>query len=336
MLERKDIDVVAIATHPGWHALISIAAMEAGKDVLCEKPMTRFIAEGRAVAEAEKRYGRIFQVGTYGRFGANRQIHKIMASGLLKQCQAVVFRRGGFKVKEWSGKVKAKPQPVPKPGLGHVLRAGTAAALFPRIASAAPTAATGTTKGAACPTWPSITSMASTTSTPRTSPARSKSRPYAPPVHPEACGLWGWVEMKYADGLTLVLESGEWGKTYDRKQEPRGGEPANDLSEEDQQEARRDARSRSRWSSFPEAVKHAQAGRRQRRGGASRGHDLPPGQHRHPLRTQAPLRPGQGADHRRRRGQPAGLPAHAGPVAAVSIVRVRICDDLTSFRFERT
>jgi predicted dehydrogenase len=48
ILDRKDIDVVAIATPPHWHALISIAAMEAGKDVLCEKPMTRFIGEGRA------------------------------------------------------------------------------------------------------------------------------------------------------------------------------------------------------------------------------------------------------------------------------------------------
>ena len=52
LLERDDIDVVAIATPPGWHALISIAAMEAGKDVVCEKPMCRFISEGRAVAEA--------------------------------------------------------------------------------------------------------------------------------------------------------------------------------------------------------------------------------------------------------------------------------------------
>ncbi|NQT38332.1 MAG: Gfo/Idh/MocA family oxidoreductase, partial [Planctomycetes bacterium] len=50
VLDRKDIDVVAIATPPHWHALISIAAMQAGKDVVCEKPMTRFIAEGRAVA----------------------------------------------------------------------------------------------------------------------------------------------------------------------------------------------------------------------------------------------------------------------------------------------
>ncbi|MHC4435332.1 MAG: Gfo/Idh/MocA family protein, partial [Planctomycetota bacterium] len=94
VLERKDIDVVAIATPPHWHALISIAAMEAGKDVLCEKPMTRFIAEGRAVAEAEKRYNRIFQVGTFGRFGRSKdprsiEIHKIMASGLLRDCQGV-------------------------------------------------------------------------------------------------------------------------------------------------------------------------------------------------------------------------------------------------------
>jgi myo-inositol 2-dehydrogenase / D-chiro-inositol 1-dehydrogenase len=113
VLERKDIDVVAIATHPGWHALISIAAMEAGKDVLCEKPMCRFIAEGRAVAEAEKRFGRIWQVGTYGRFGANRKIRKIFESGLLKQCDTVLIQRGGVKVKQWSGKVKYQVQSVP-------------------------------------------------------------------------------------------------------------------------------------------------------------------------------------------------------------------------------
>jgi hypothetical protein len=40
---------------------------------------------------------------------------------------------------------------------------------------------------------------------------------YAPPAHPEACGMWGWVELKYADGLTLVLNSGEWGEPYNRK-----------------------------------------------------------------------------------------------------------------------
>jgi hypothetical protein len=41
----------------------------------------------------------------------------------------------------------------------------------------------------------------------------------APPAHPEACGPWNWVEMKYADSFTIVLDgSSEWGKPYDRKQ----------------------------------------------------------------------------------------------------------------------
>ena len=40
--------------------------------------------------------------------------------------------------------------------------------------------------------------------------------PYAPPQDLQAVGLWGWVELKYADGFTLVLDSGEWGDKYDR------------------------------------------------------------------------------------------------------------------------
>jgi hypothetical protein len=66
VLDRKDIDHVAIATPPHWHALISIAAAEAGKDVMCEKPLTHSIGEGRAVVNAFNRYGRILQVCTFG------------------------------------------------------------------------------------------------------------------------------------------------------------------------------------------------------------------------------------------------------------------------------
>jgi predicted dehydrogenase len=39
------------------------------------------------------------------------------------------------------------------------------------------------------------------------------------PQHPEACGVWAWVELKYADGMTLVLEGQKWGPRYDRKKE---------------------------------------------------------------------------------------------------------------------
>jgi len=222
VLERKDIDVVAIATPPHWHALISIAAMEAGKDVLCEKPMTRFIAEGRAVAEASKRYGRIFQIGTFGRFSASRDpklvlTRKIMKSGLLKPCEAVVIKRGNLKVKEWSGLVNAKPQPVPA-NLDWDLYVGPSP-----MKPYHPHRFGGTHRGywdyeggGRCDmgqhyldpfTW--------TYGKDDTAPVEIE--PHAPPAHPEACGMWGWVELKYADGFTLVFDSDEWGKPYDRR-----------------------------------------------------------------------------------------------------------------------
>jgi hypothetical protein len=64
LAERNDIDGVLIATGDHWHALASILAMRAGKDVYCEKPSSMTIAEGQAVVETAKRYGRIYQTGT--------------------------------------------------------------------------------------------------------------------------------------------------------------------------------------------------------------------------------------------------------------------------------
>jgi hypothetical protein len=61
---RTDIDAVLIATGDRWHALASIWAMRAGKDVYSEKPSAMTIAEGRAVVETARRYGRVYQTGT--------------------------------------------------------------------------------------------------------------------------------------------------------------------------------------------------------------------------------------------------------------------------------
>jgi len=63
LLERKDIDAVCIATPDHWHAIQTILACEAGKDVYVEKPLTVTIAEGRRMVEAAKRTGRVVQVG---------------------------------------------------------------------------------------------------------------------------------------------------------------------------------------------------------------------------------------------------------------------------------
>jgi len=236
VVERKDIDLVAIATPPHWHALITIAAMEAGKDVLCEKPLTRFIAEGRAVVEAERRYSRIFQVGTYGRFRDSRNpahilTHKIMASGLLKKCQGVHIKRGGLKVRRWSGIVNAKPQPVPK-NLDWDMYCGPSP-----LRPYHPHRTGGTHRGYWDYEGGGMADMGQhhfdpvqwTWAKDDTSPVEVEA--YAPPAHPECCGMWGWAELKYADGLTFVLESREWGKPYDRKQER--GVSLSDLSEED-------------------------------------------------------------------------------------------------------
>lgn len=239
VLDRHDIDIVLIATPPHWHALISIAAAEAGKDVLCEKPLTRFIAEGRAVVEAFKRYDRILQVGTFGRFRASAnpaavETHKIMRSGLLKACPGVHVQRGGFKVKEWSGPPNLRPEPIPahldwdmyvgpspmKPFVGE--RVGGTHRRFWDYEGG----------GLADMGQHYLDPVQWTYAKDDTSPVEIEA--FAPPAHPEVTGMWGWVEMRYADGFTLVLDSGEWGSPYDRK-EPRGVSLA-DLTETDRRE----------------------------------------------------------------------------------------------------
>ncbi|UCD52725.1 MAG: Gfo/Idh/MocA family oxidoreductase [Phycisphaerales bacterium] len=63
LAERTDVDAVLIATGDRWHALTSILALRAGKDVYCEKPACLTMAQGRAVAETARRYGRVYQTG---------------------------------------------------------------------------------------------------------------------------------------------------------------------------------------------------------------------------------------------------------------------------------
>jgi len=63
LAERTDVDAVLIATGDRWHALASVWAMRAGKDVYCEKPACLTMAQGQMVVETARRYGRIYQTG---------------------------------------------------------------------------------------------------------------------------------------------------------------------------------------------------------------------------------------------------------------------------------
>ncbi len=74
MLEAKDVDAVVVATPDHWHALPSIHACQAGKDVYCEKPLTLTVREGQVMVEAARKHERVFQVGTQRRSSAEHRI----------------------------------------------------------------------------------------------------------------------------------------------------------------------------------------------------------------------------------------------------------------------
>jgi len=78
ILDRKDVDVVLVATPDHWHALPTVLACQAGKDVYVEKPLAKTIDEGRAMVEAARRHQRVVQMGSQW-----RSCEHIMAAGEL-------------------------------------------------------------------------------------------------------------------------------------------------------------------------------------------------------------------------------------------------------------
>ncbi len=216
VLARPDIDVVHIATPPHWHALMSIMAAEAGKDVWCEKPMTRTIGEGRKVVDAVRRHGRIFRINTWFRFQSGfygfgtavKPIKRIVRERLLGwPLKAMVSGVTGFDWKfYWSGRTYLTPQPVP-PELDYDLWLGPAP-----HKPYHPHRVHQTFRGYWDYDGGGLGDMGMHYLDPvqyllekdGTSPVEIEAD--APQQHPDACGAWRRVRMRYADGCEIVLD----------------------------------------------------------------------------------------------------------------------------------
>ncbi len=110
MFANKDIDAVSIATPNHWHALSTIWACEAGKDVYVEKPASHNIYEGKRMVEVARKTGRMVQVGSQGRSTP----HKIQAMKLLREgVIGKLYMAKGLCFKRRKSIGKTPPEPVP-------------------------------------------------------------------------------------------------------------------------------------------------------------------------------------------------------------------------------
>lgn len=124
LLDNKDVDAVVVTTPDHWHALITVDACNAGKDVYCEKPLTLTVAEGRAMVNAARKNKRIVQTGSQQRSDDRfRLACELVRSGRLGKIHTVKCGISGVNMKE---------SPVPdsdpprKPRLRFLARASSA------------------------------------------------------------------------------------------------------------------------------------------------------------------------------------------------------------------
>jgi predicted dehydrogenase len=216
LLARPDIDVVHIATPPHWHALMAIAAAEAGKDIWCEKPMTRTIGEGIKVVEAVNRHGRMFRLNTWFRFkdtfyglGTDvKPLKKLIDSGILGwPLKVTVSGITGYDWKfYWSGKTNLKPMPVPEE-LDYDFWLGPAP-----YKPYNPERVHSVFRGYWDYDGGGLGDMGQHYLDPvqymlgkdDTSPVMVEID--APQQHPDACGSWRRIEYTYADGCKIILD----------------------------------------------------------------------------------------------------------------------------------
>ncbi len=109
MIARSDIDIISTAIPDHWHSIPAIMAAEAGKDIYGQKPLARTIKEGRAICDAVKRYGRIWQTGSWQRSVYNfRRACELVRNGRIGKVHTVEV---GLPTGSTRGNESIKPVP---------------------------------------------------------------------------------------------------------------------------------------------------------------------------------------------------------------------------------
>lgn len=137
VMERKDVDAVICGTVDHGHVLVSMAAMQAGKDVYCEKPLTLTIDEGRRLVEVQRKTGRILQTGTQqrsserfriavdmirnGRIGKLQKAEVWLPAGLRAGPFATPPVPAGFDFDFWMGPTPRPPASSPALCASHMV-----------------------------------------------------------------------------------------------------------------------------------------------------------------------------------------------------------------------
>ncbi|MBI4586251.1 MAG: Gfo/Idh/MocA family oxidoreductase [Planctomycetes bacterium] len=112
IIGRKDIDAVMVSTPDHWHVLPSVLAAQAGKDVMCEKPLSLTVAEGRVLSDTMKRQDRIFQTASENRsLEVYHRMCELVRNGRIGKIQAI---RVGLPNGHWVRTASKDVQPPPE------------------------------------------------------------------------------------------------------------------------------------------------------------------------------------------------------------------------------
>ena len=220
LLADPGVDIVHICTPPHWHGCMSVMAAEAGKDIWCEKPMTRTVGEGKRVMEVVKAKGRMFRLNTWFRFKDTfygfgtpvNPIRKVVENGLLgKGPIRCTFGAGqGFSWKfGWSGRVNAVPEQVPA-GFDYEMWLGPAP-WKPYSAHRVGTSFRGywdyDSGGLGDMAQHYLDPLQYLLCKDETSPVKIDYK--GPKQHPEAVGRFDRITLTYDDGTTVDLDGDE-------------------------------------------------------------------------------------------------------------------------------